>query len=170
MNKPAYSAEFTVFYWKTFLILYLNNFYPAPYKAAIQDLSVWISEFYHCLSSEIHSQRKYISVSYNGKSYFTEVTNVRFMHFNPFRKMIKFNQPFHHIFRRNTCYLNILYSIKFIKEFFDFTWIDIFATTNNHILDTSCDPVISVLIFNAQSRPNAGSYFINHFSRSFRFL
>lgn len=134
----------------SFLILYLNNFYPLL-LTKLQS-KIFQSEFLNfttaCHRKLLHKEDifRYLIT---GNLILTEVTNVRFMHFHPFLQDDKSTNRFTIFLRGNPCYLNILYSIKFIKEFFDFTWIDIFTTTNNHILDTSCDPVISVLIFNA---------------------
>ena len=134
----------------SFLILYLNNFY-SLLLTKLQS-KIFQSEFLNFTTAchrELLHKKDIFRYLITGNLILTEVTNVRLMHFHPFLQDDKSTNRFTILLRGNPRYLNILYSIKFIKEFFDFTWIDIFTTTNNHILDTPCDPVISVLIFNA---------------------
>ena len=43
-------------------------------------------------------------------------------------------------------YLHIFYAGQLVQEFLYFSRIDVFSAADNHVLDASCDAVISLLI------------------------
>ena len=51
---------------------------------------------------------------------------------------------------RNSGYLHVFHAGEMIEELLQLTWIDILASTDNHILDTAGDTEVSILITNAQ--------------------
>lgn len=53
-------------------------------------------------------------------------------------------------FLKDSGYLHVFHAGEMIKEFLQLTWIDILASTDDHILDTAGDTEVSILITNAQ--------------------
>ena len=63
--------------------------------------------------------------------------------------------------------LNIFDLWHINQEFFQFTRINIFSTTNNHILDTACNAIVSVFALYTKVSRVQKSVFINDFSCGF---
>ena len=71
---------------------------------------------------------------------------------------------------RNACHLHVLHAGQLVEELFNFSRINVFASTDNHVLDTSGNAVISIFILYAQVARVQESVFVYHFCRSFGIL
>ena len=51
--------------------------------------------------------------------------------------------------RWDGCDLYIFHAFQVVKEFFQFTRLDVLTSANNHIFDTAGDPVVAAFVFHA---------------------
>ena len=89
------------------------------------------------------------------------------------RSFLQYNEStyFFAIFLRwNACHLHILHTFQFVKELFNLSRIDIFATTDNHIFDASGDAVIAVFIFHAKVTGVKETVLVDYFGCGLRIL